>query len=70
MNAAALIREMCGGVQTRVSTDGARPGSDWPERPETGLPDRPGEGVDGGTSKLSAGVRNVKLLSTQSINGL
>ena len=69
-NAAALIREMCGGVQSGVSTDGARPGVDWPERPESGLPDRTGEGVDGGASKLGAGVRNVKLLSTQSINGL
>ena len=34
-NVAALIREMCGGVQTGVSTDGARPGVDWPERPES-----------------------------------
>ena len=69
-NVAALIREMCGGVQTGVSTDGARPGVDWPERPESGLPDRTGEGVDGGASKLCAGVQKVKLLSTQSINGL
>jgi len=35
MNAAALIREMCGGVQTGVLTDGARPGVDWLERPES-----------------------------------
>ena len=70
MNAAALIREMCGGVQTGVSTDGTGPGVDWPERPESGFPGGTGEGVDGGASKLCAGVRNVKLLSTQSINGL
>ena len=69
-NAAVLIREMCGGVQTGVLTDGARPGVDWPERPESGFPDRTREGVDGGASKLGAGVRKVKLLSTQSINGL
>ena len=62
--------EMCGGVQSRVSTDGIRPGSDCLERPETGLPGRTREGVDMGTSKLSSGVWNVKLLSTQSINGL
>ena len=68
-NAAALIREMCGGVHTGVLTDGTRPGVDWPERPESGFPDRTGEGVDRGASKLGAGVRNVKLLSTQSING-
>ena len=69
-NAAALIGEMCGGVQTGVSTDGARPGVDWLERPESGLPDRTREGVDRGASKLGAGVWNVKLLSTQSINRL
>ena len=45
-----------------MSTDGTRPGSDWPERPESGLLDRTGEGVDRCTSKLSAGVQNVKLL--------
>jgi len=70
MNAAALIREMCGGVQTGVSTDGARPGVDWPERLESGFPGGTGEGVDGGTGKLPARVWNVKLLNTQSINGL
>jgi len=69
-NVAVLIREMCGGVQSGVSTDGAGPGVDWPERPESGLPDRTGEGVDRGASKLCAGVWKVKLLSTQSINGL
>ena len=70
-NAAGFIREMCGGVQTGVSTDcGTRPGSDWPERPETGLPDWTREGVDGGVGKLPARVQNVKLLNTQSINGL
>jgi len=61
---------MCKGVQTGVSTDGAGPGVDWPERLESGLLDRTGEGVAGGTSKLCAGVRKVKLLNTQSINGL
>jgi len=70
MNVAAFIREMCGGVQTRVSTDGARLGSDCPRRLETGLLDRTREGVNGGASKLSAGVWKVKLLSTQLINGL
>jgi len=69
-NAAALIREMCGGVQTGVLTDGARPGVDWPERPESVFPGRTGEGVDGGAGKLPARVRNVKLLNTQSINRL
>jgi len=59
MNAAAFIREMCGGVKTGVSTDGARLGSDWLERPETGLPDRTGEGVDRVTSKLCAGVQKL-----------
>jgi len=61
---------MCGGVQTGVSTDGAGPGVDWLGRLESWLLDRTGEGVNGGASKLGAGVRNVKLLSTQSINGL
>jgi len=69
-NEAALIREMCRGVQTRVLTDGMRPGVDWLERPESGFLGRTGEGVDGGASKLCAGVQKVKLLSTQSINGL
>jgi len=69
-NAAALIREICRGVQTGVSTDGARPGVDLPERLESRFPGRTGEGVDRGASKLCARVRNVKLLSTQSINGL
>jgi len=69
-NAAALIREMCGGVQTGVSTDGTGPGVDWLERPESGLLGRTGEVVDGGADKLPARVRNVKLLNTQSINGL
>jgi len=69
MNAAALIREICGGVQTGVSTDGTRPGVDWLERLESGFPGRTGEG-DGGASKRCAGVRKVKLLSTQSINRL
>jgi len=57
-------------VQTGVSTDGTGPGVDLPERPESGLPDRTREGVDGGASKLGAGVQKVKLLSTQSINRL
>ena len=69
-NAAALIREISGGLQTGVSTDGTRPGVDWPERPESEFPGRTGEGVDGGAGKLPARVRNVKLLNTQSINGL
>jgi len=69
-NAAVLIREMCGGVQTGVSTDGVRPGVDWPQRPESGFPGGTGEGVDGGAGKLPARVRNVKLLNTQSINRL
>jgi len=69
-NAAALIREMCRGVQTGVSTDGARPGVDWPERPESVFLGGTREGVDGGAGKLPARVRNVKLLNTQSINGL
>jgi len=69
-NAAVLIREICGGVQTGVSTDGAGPGVDWPERPESVFPGGTGEGVDGGVGKLPAGVRNVKLLNTQSINRL
>ena len=64
---AALIREMCRGVQTGVSIDGAGPGVDWPERLESGFPGGTGEGVDGGASKLCAGVRKVKLLNT---NGL
>jgi len=63
-NVAVLIREMCGGVQTRVSTDGTGPGVDWPERPESGFPGRIRERVDRGTSKLCAGVRKVKLLNT------
>jgi len=70
MNVAALIREMCRGVQTRVSTDGPGPGVDWPERLESGFPSRTREGVDRGTGKLPARVQNVKLLNTQSINGL
>jgi len=70
MNVAAFIREMCRGSQTRVLTAGARLGSDWLERPETGLPDETGEGVDRGAGKLPARVQNVKLLNIQSINGL
>jgi len=69
-NAAVLIREMGGGVQTGVSTDGARPGVDWPERPESVFLGGTGEGVNGGTGKLPARVWNVKLLNTQSINRL
>jgi len=69
-NAAALIREMCGGVQTGVSTDGMEPGVDWLEWLESGCLGGTGEGVDGGASKLPARVQNVKLLNTQSINGL
>jgi len=69
-NAAALIREMCGGVQTGVSTDGTRPGVDWLERPESVFLGGTGEGVNGGAGKLPARVQNVKLLNTQSINGL
>jgi len=72
MNVAAFIREMCRGSQTRVLTAGARLGSDWLERLETGLPDETGEGVgvDRGAGKLPARVQNVKLLNIQSINGL
>jgi len=70
MNVAALIREICGGVQTGVLTDGVRPGVDWPERLESEFLGRTGEGVDGGTGKLPARVQKVKLLNTQSINGL
>ena len=44
-------------MQTGVSTDGARPGVDWPERLESGFPGRTGEGVDRGASKLSAESR-------------
>ena len=69
-NAAALIREMFRGVQAGVSTDGAGPRVGWLERLESGLPDRTREGVDGGAGKLPARVWNVKLLNTQSINGL
>jgi len=61
-NAAVLIREICRWVQTRVLTDGTRPESEFPGRTR--------EGVDGGAGKLPARVRNVKLLNTQSINGL
>ena len=57
-------------MQTGVSTDGAEPESDWPERLETGLPGETREGVDRGAGKLPARVWNVKLLNTQSINGL
>ena len=70
MNVAAFIREICGGLQTRVSTDGAEPESDWPERPEIGLLGGTREGVDRGAGKLPARVWNIKLLNTQSINGL
>jgi len=69
-NVAALIREMCGGLQTGVSTDGIGLGVDWPERLESRFPGGTREGVDGGASKLPAGVWNVKPLNTQSINGL
>jgi len=66
----ALIRGICGGVQTGVLTDGVRPGVDWPERLESEFLGRTGEGVNGGTGKLPARVQKVKLLNTQSINGL
>jgi len=69
-NVAPLIREMCGGVQTGVLTDGTRPGVDWPERAESEFLGGTREGVDGGAGKLPARVWNVKLLNTQSINGL
>jgi len=69
-NVAALIREMCRGVQTGVLTDGTRPGVDWLERLESEFLGRTGEGVNRGAGKLPARVQNVKLLNTQSINGL
>jgi len=53
---AAFIREIHGGLQTRVSIDGTELESDWPERPETGLLGGTGEGVDRGAGKLPARV--------------